>query len=234
MNFDVEELEGSFIEANMGFGASFVAGFGNGFGLTRIVIAQNGTRGNTEKFFTEGVPVRLVMKFDQTTGDTTLWVDPDLGTTEDLNLPDASANIPVVKDSTFDSVIFRGGDFTPPASVVDYTDFAVYFNGDSPFGTSSQISPTIEGFTYSAASGAGEVSIKGEASAVYLLVEADDLDFANPDQSPVPLTGATVGTLDGDQVITDENGNATVQFNLGTEKPTTFIRAENALPAVAN
>ncbi len=43
---------------------------------------------------------------------------------------------------------------------------------------------------------------------------------------PIPLTGATVGTLDGDQFTTDGNGDATIQFNLGTAKDATFLRAE--------
>jgi acyl-CoA thioesterase I len=58
------------------------------------------------------------------------------------------------------------------------------------------------------------------------LVEAADLDFANPDQDPIPLTGVTVGTLDQDGVVTDSNGDATVQFNLGTSMSVTFLRME--------
>lgn len=233
MNFDPMELGGSFIEANMGdtnTGRVYVAGFGNGFGASTIVIAENGTEATAPDSFAEGVPTLLVMKFDQTTGDTTLWVDPDLGTTEALNTVDASANVGVVNNSTFDSVVFRGGDFTAPSSVVDFTDFAVYYNGDTPFGTPLEFTPELVEFTYDPATGASEASIEGEASTAYLLVEADDLDFGNPDQSPVPLTGATVGTLDGNQVTTDGEGNATVQFNLGTAKPATFIRAEDAPP----
>jgi hypothetical protein len=57
-------------------------------------------------------------------------------------------------------------------------------------------------------------------------VEADDLNFSNPDQNPVPLTGVTVGTQDVDEVVADGSGIATVQFNLGTSKTATFIRAE--------
>lgn len=60
----------------------------------------------------------------------------------------------------------------------------------------------------------------------YKLVEVDDLDFANPDQDPIPLSVATVGILAGNEVTTDVNGNATVQFILGTAKSTTFLRAE--------
>lgn len=87
---------------------------------------------------------------------------------------------------------------------------------------------TLSGFTYDPANGGSEVSLMGIPSTAYILVEAADLDFANPSQSPVPLAGATVGTLDGNQVITDATGDATVQFNLGTAKPATFIRGEQA------
>ena len=88
----------------------------------------------------------------------------------------------------------------------------------------------LTGFTYDPATGDSEVSIEGEPDTAYILAEADDLDFGNPDQSPVPLTGATVGTLAGDQVTTDSTGEATVQFNLGAAKTATFVRAESAPP----
>ena len=81
-------------------------------------------------------------------------------------------------------------------------------------------------FTYNPTNGSAEVSIQGDANTTFKLVEADDLDFSNPDQNPIPLTGATVGTLDGNEVTTDGSGNATVQFNLGTAKPATFLRAQ--------
>jgi hypothetical protein len=86
----------------------------------------------------------------------------------------------------------------------------------------------LNGFTYDPADGSAEVSIEGAANVNYKLVEADDLDFANPDQDPIPLTGATVGVLDGYEVTTDGNGNATIQFNLGIAKSATFLRAETA------
>ncbi|MCH7226879.1 hypothetical protein [Haloferula sp. A504] len=87
---------------------------------------------------------------------------------------------------------------------------------------------TLADFTYDPADGSAEVSIVGAANTNYKLVEADDLDFSNPDQDPIPLTGASVGTLDGNEVTTDGSGNATVQFNLGTAKAATFLRAETA------
>lgn len=85
-------------------------------------------------------------------------------------------------------------------------------------------SPTLTDFTYNASTGDSEVSIKGSANTAYKVVEADDLDFTTSD--PVTLTGATVGNLSGNEVTTDESGNATVQFSLGTDKDSSFIRAE--------
>ncbi len=85
--------------------------------------------------------------------------------------------------------------------------------------------PTLTDFSYVAGDGSAVVSIKGAAGTRYKLVEADDLDFTNPDRDPIPLSGATVGTLEGNEVIADGSGNATVQFKLGTAKDATFLRA---------
>ncbi|MCH7225912.1 SGNH/GDSL hydrolase family protein [Haloferula sp. A504] len=85
--------------------------------------------------------------------------------------------------------------------------------------------PELADFSYDGTTGNAEVRIIGAANTRYKLVRADDLDFATPDQDPLPLTGATVGGLDGGGVITDPGGNATVQFNLGTGA-SAFIRAE--------
>jgi hypothetical protein len=92
---------------------------------------------------------------------------------------------------------------------------------------------SLADFSYDPQTGDSEVRIEGEPNTAYILAEADDLDFGNPDQNPVPLSAAAVGTLSGDQVTTDANGDATVQFNLGTAKPATFIRAENAPPPLS-
>ncbi|MCH7226878.1 hypothetical protein [Haloferula sp. A504] len=94
--------------------------------------------------------------------------------------------------------------------------------------TSDPSTLALADFTYDPADGSAEVSIVGAANTNYKLVEADDLDFSNPDQNPIPLTAASVGTLDGNEVTTDASGNATVQFNLGTAKAATFLRAETA------
>ena len=88
-------------------------------------------------------------------------------------------------------------------------------------------SAILSGFTYDPTDGSAEVSIQGSANTNYKLVEADDLDFSNPDQDPIPLSGAIVGTLNDNEVTTDGSGKATVQFNLGTAKDATFLRAES-------
>ena len=87
-------------------------------------------------------------------------------------------------------------------------------------------SPTLTNFSYDSSTGASVVSIKGAPGTRYKLVEADDLNFSTPDQDPIPLTGATVGTLAGNEVVANASGDATIQFNLGTAKAATFLRAE--------
>ena len=89
-----------------------------------------------------------------------------------------------------------------------------------------EVAPLISAFTYDPLTGTSVMSIKGRANTAYKLVEADDLDFSNPDQDPIPLTSSSVGTLDGNVVITTPEGDATVELNLGTEKDATFIRGE--------
>jgi hypothetical protein len=89
----------------------------------------------------------------------------------------------------------------------------------------SAAQPMLIDFSYSGVDGSAQVSIDGGAGVRYKLVEAADLNFSLPDQDPVSLTGATVGTLDGDEVVADANGDATVQFNLGTTQAASFIRA---------
>ena len=87
----------------------------------------------------------------------------------------------------------------------------------------------LKDFPYNSTTGAAGVSIEGAPDTAYILVEADDLDFGNPDQSPIPLAGASasIGSLDGDAIVTDMNGDATVSgIALGTSKGKTFIRAE--------
>lgn len=130
---DTTALNGSFNEANLGQGTTFNAGYGNGFGGNTIVIARNGTRGTAPETFASATATVLVIKFDQVTGAANLWVNPNLGTTEALNIPSATATVNEVIGATFDSVIYRGGDFTAPASEISFTGFSVYNGGDSPF-----------------------------------------------------------------------------------------------------
>jgi hypothetical protein len=133
---DISALNSAFNEANLGLGGSFKAGFGIGFGGNTIVISRNGTRATATSTFASGVPTTLLMKFDQITGDTTLWVDPDLSLTEAANTPEATVTLTEansVQGQDYDGIVFRGGDFAAPSATTDFTDFAVYFGGDTPF-----------------------------------------------------------------------------------------------------
>lgn len=94
--------------------------------------------------------------------------------------------------------------------------------------------PSLKGFTFDHSTNVFSINIAGAANTAYILVEASDLDFDNPDQSPIPLSGATAiaGFLNliDNTIVTDANGNATVEgvsFG-GATKQTTFIRAESA------
>ena len=129
--------------------------------------------------------------------------------------------------------LFTGGgaiQATFNGEVIDATAFAANFEVSADgktltmVTTEPPVTPLLTGFTYAVATGACEVSIEGAANTAYKLVEAADLDFSSPDQDPVPLDAATVGTLAGDVVTTDGDGNATVEFELTGDA--TFIRAE--------
>jgi hypothetical protein len=89
----------------------------------------------------------------------------------------------------------------------------------------------LSGFIYDPGTNSFDVSLKGAASTAYILVEAADLDFSTPDQSPIPLAGATasVGAIVADTIVTDATGNATIEgVSLGLPaKARTFIRAQN-------
>ena len=100
----------------------------------------------------------------------------------------------------------------------------IAFQAAPPVGL--EIVPQLSTFTHDTVTGDCTVTITGEASSSYKLVEADDLDFSNPDQDPIPLDTASIGTLNGDAVVTTAGGNAEVEFNLGTTKTKTFFRAE--------
>ncbi len=87
----------------------------------------------------------------------------------------------------------------------------------------------LRDFRYNPSDGSAEVTIEGAPMTLYKLVATTDLDFVNPDQNPLPLTGSTVGALFGDTVRTDGKSTATVQFNFGTD-PSNFIRAQTLGP----
>ncbi len=145
-------------------------------------------------------------------------------------------NIVSVGSQTGLNVTYNEGDVIE-FRIYGYADSAGTANGTTHldevrlYGTVSAIpEPSaalqLSGFTYDPVTGDSEVTIEAAANTEYKLVEAADLDFASPDQDPVPLTGASVGTLNGNNVTTDGSGKATVQFNLGTAKDATFLRAE--------
>jgi hypothetical protein len=79
-------------------------------------------------------------------------------------------------------------------------------------------------FSHDPDTGDGEVSIVGLPGDVSQLQSSTVLPFGT---EPVLLSGATVGTLwTADEVIADEIGNATVQFNRGTTNGQEFLRSE--------
>ncbi|MEM0964898.1 MAG: sulfatase-like hydrolase/transferase [Verrucomicrobiota bacterium] len=93
----------------------------------------------------------------------------------------------------------------------------------------------LSGFSINPSSGDGEVTIHGSANKIYKLVNSDNLDFESPDEDPVPFTGASRGVLGEylDKISTDGQGEATVQFNVGS-KDATFFRAETSVPSKPN
>ncbi|MGB6220289.1 hypothetical protein [Haloferula sp.] len=96
----------------------------------------------------------------------------------------------------------------------------IYTNGP-PVSTEA---PRITSFSYDSTTGASEAVLLGNPTTVYTFASSADLDFTTP--TPITLTGASIGMLSGEGVETDESGNATVQFNLGTS-PKSFVRAED-------
>lgn len=87
---------------------------------------------------------------------------------------------------------------------------------------------TLSNLSYDMVSGELGVSITGAPSASYVLVEAPDLIFEG-DLAEIPLEGATasVGSISGNTVTTDEDGNATIDgITLAAPRESTFIRAE--------
>lgn len=134
------------------------------------------------------------------------------------------AELKFVNDAGYDVI-----EYTHLANGVDYLGngrgLGTLLTG-APAGSSTL---ALTDFAYDSAAGTFDVTIKGASNTTYVLVEASGLDFSNPDASPIVLGEATasVGTLSGNTIVTDENGIATVEgIALGTVKDTSFIRAE--------
>jgi len=130
---------------------------------------------------------------------------------------------------TFDTfgITFRGNawneDFGGSTIIVSIDDFSISTTATSGPATV----PTVNSFSYDPVTGDATVSFIAAPNTPYKLVQADDLDFQNPDQDPVALTSASVGTISSDEITTDANGNATVTFNLGTSKSKTFVQIQS-------
>jgi len=87
--------------------------------------------------------------------------------------------------------------------------------------------PELSDLTYDPATGNASVTISGIPNDRFKLVESSTLDFANPDEDPISLTNAITGTIEnGVDAVADEEGIATVEFNLDSDLSASFIRAE--------
>jgi hypothetical protein len=178
-------------------------------------------------------PTTMVLKMNQITGDWSFWINPDLSQPEPAEATLSGINPRIIDGIGY--IRFRGGRYgSIPANtnLTDFTNVAVFTGSDSPFNVPPARELALRDFKFDPATGEGQVRIEGKVSTSYVLTEAVDLDFATPDQTITP-TGATVGSLNGTRIVTDVDGNATVQFNLGVGKPRSFIRAEEAGPLVS-
>ena len=86
-----------------------------------------------------------------------------------------------------------------------------------------EVAPRIANFGYNPADGMSEAALLGQPNTRYKFRRSADLDFASG--ADIVLSEVTVGTLDGDGVVTDAEGRATVRFNFGTGRRN-FLRAE--------
>jgi parallel beta-helix repeat protein len=103
------------------------------------------------------------------------------------------------------------------------------FSGPGAIRIGPPVRPRLENFTVDDFTGQAEVTIRGGAGQRFRLVEAEDLDFDHPDRDPIPLTGVTVGLRDGEEVLLDASGRATVQFDFGAAKDISFVRTERVI-----
>ena len=93
----------------------------------------------------------------------------------------------------------------------------------------SNLDFVIREFIYTATDGRAELRISGPAGARCQLVEAADLNFSDPDTNPLTVIQVTTGTLDGNVVILNDEGEADVTIDLGTSNPASFLRVEESL-----
>jgi len=93
----------------------------------------------------------------------------------------------------------------------------------------------VTDFSYDLATGTFAASITGASNTSYILVEAEDLEFEGPNARTIELGDATasVGTVAGNTIVTDENGTATIEgVAFEALKNSSFIRVE--VPRVEN
>lgn len=174
-----------------------------------------------------GPPIAMQMTNSRNNPTNPPFADPlytDATNPDPKTLP-STLTAGITADGTHD-VVLR---FAPFIDRQDGSGVSKQFFAMNGFELAAVTPLVLKGFTRDPADGSAEVSIEGLPGARYKLVEADDLDFGSPDLDPIPLAGATVGTLvaGGLGVTTDGNGDATVQFELGTDRPAAFLRAED-------
>lgn len=141
VTIDPLNLASSFNEAALATAAGRPTAFGHGFGNTNIGIIRNGgALADSGADFAATIPVTFALKVDQVTGNQWLWINPNFSAVENLGAAAITANAAFSSDggqpvvgSQLDRIVFRGGDFDTLKSVVDYTNFSVYYGGSTPF-----------------------------------------------------------------------------------------------------
>ena len=105
---------------------ALLVGMGQGWQFSNWgMIGGGGNAGDIA--ITTQAPTLLVMRINQVTGENRVWINPDL--TGDAPL-DATADIVRnVENNNIAQIHYAGNS----ANVVEYTDVAVYYGGDTPF-----------------------------------------------------------------------------------------------------
>lgn len=176
-------------------------------------------------------PTTMVLKLNQVTGDWSFWLNPDLSMPEPPE-PVLSGNNSLVQQG-IGYIRLRGGRYGSipvNTNLTDFTNVALYTGEDSPFNVVPPRAPALKDFSYDPDTGLAEVTIEGNPSTTFILIEAGDLDFENPVTNPVPLLGATTGTLNQNEITTDDDGKATVLFNPEGDRSVSFFRVETPAP----